>query len=130
MISKLAGLMLGVLASISHGITEGSGKPEDVRFIPGPVIKLNSTELMEIDEENNAYEPRILVVVLRFKPDGSELIMVGQGEVVGNAPVHTFVQRHNTSALSSNQESVNRLGHEFLALGYPDGPSICLGGGV
>ncbi|WP_161787457.1 WD40 repeat domain-containing protein, partial [Endozoicomonas numazuensis] len=129
MISKLAGLMLGVLASISYGITEGSGAPERLGFIPGPVIKFNATELMEIDEENNAYGPRIRVVALRFKPDGSELVMVGYANSLGAIPGRMFVQYHNTSALSSNQESVNRLGHEFLELGCPSGLSICFLGG-
>ncbi|WP_161787458.1 WD40 repeat domain-containing protein, partial [Endozoicomonas numazuensis] len=132
MITKLVGLMglmLSVLASISHGATEGSGNPENVRFIPGPVIKFNATELMEIDEENNAYGPQTFVSALRFKPDGSELIMVGYAKNTGAIPVRTFIQRFNTSALPLTQKSVNRLGHDHIYEGSLLSVSISSGGG-
>ncbi|WP_161787431.1 WD40 repeat domain-containing protein [Endozoicomonas numazuensis] len=126
MISKLAGLMLGVLASISHGITEGSGEPEDVKFIPGPAIKFDSTELMELDEEGRTYGSQTWVTALRFKPDGSELVMTGS--TVLGIP-QTFVQRFNTCALTPTQKNIHRLRHQHLIQGVLQKASICSGGG-
>ncbi|KEQ17025.1 hypothetical protein GZ78_20660, partial [Endozoicomonas numazuensis] len=126
MISKLAGLMLGVLASISHGITEGSGAPERLGFIPGPAIKFNPTELMELDEEGRTYGSPVWVTALRFKPDGSELVMTGT-TVLGTP--QAFVQRFNTSALTPAQKNIHRLRHQHLALDVLRQASICSGGG-
>ncbi|KEQ16185.1 WD40 repeat domain-containing protein [Endozoicomonas numazuensis] len=132
MITKLAGLMglmLSVLASISHGATEGSGNPEKVGFIPGPVIRLNSTELMEIDEENRTYLSPIKVLTLHFKPDGSELILVGVSKPTNSVDPQVFVQRFNSSALSLTQKSINSLGHDNIFQGAILDVSTSSGGG-
>ncbi|KEQ17024.1 hypothetical protein, partial [Endozoicomonas numazuensis] len=121
-----AGLMLGVLASISHGITEGSGAPERLGFIPGPAIKFNSTELMELDEEGRTYGSPVWVTALRFILGGSELVMTGI-TVIGHS--QTFVQHFNTSALTSAQKNIHRIRHQHLLSATLLTASICSGGG-
>ncbi|WP_034839476.1 WD40 repeat domain-containing protein, partial [Endozoicomonas numazuensis] len=104
----------------------GSGAPERLGFIPGPAIKFNSTELMELDEEGRAYGSPVWVTALRFIPDGSELVMTGT-ILVGTS--QTFAQHFNTSALTPAQKNIHRLRHQHLVENSLRSASICSGGG-